>query len=187
MANKVIFGLENVHYSVITEDESGKITYGEPKEIKGAVNLTAEPSGESTDFYADNISYYAQSTNQGYEGDLEVALLPEDFKVEVLGFKKEKDGAIKEYADAIPKSIALGFQVSGDANERRTWYVNCTVARPGNENSTNEKSVNIKTEKLKIKMHPRKNDKLIKIVYEKKSSDDAKYDGFFKQVETPAV
>ena len=52
--NKVKFGLSNVHIAKITE-EDGAITYGTPFAMPGAVSLSADPEGETTPFYADNI------------------------------------------------------------------------------------------------------------------------------------
>ena len=45
MANKVKYGLKNVHYAVITEN-NGETTYDTPKPIPGAVNLTLSPRGK---------------------------------------------------------------------------------------------------------------------------------------------
>ena len=60
MANKVKFGLKNVHYAVVTEtvtDGVISISYGTPKRIPGAVNLTLDAAGEPVEFYADDIVY----------------------------------------------------------------------------------------------------------------------------------
>ncbi|MGG3404449.1 phage tail protein, partial [Bacillus paranthracis] len=48
MENKVVFGLKKVHYSVITEDSSGKITYGTPAKLPGAVEMKLDPKGGAT-------------------------------------------------------------------------------------------------------------------------------------------
>ena len=76
MSNKIKFGLKNVHYAVVTES-GGVVSYGTPKHIPGAVNLTLSAAGESVQFYADDIVYYEENTNNGYEGSLEMALIPE--------------------------------------------------------------------------------------------------------------
>ena len=45
--NKVIFGLKNVHYSVITEDaETGGAIYGAPIPLKGATEISLDPKGK---------------------------------------------------------------------------------------------------------------------------------------------
>ena len=63
MANKVKFGLKNVHYAVVTETadaQTGAITstYTTPKAWKGSVSITMDPNGEDVPFYADDSDYY---------------------------------------------------------------------------------------------------------------------------------
>ena len=82
--NKVKFGLSNVHIAKITEAE-GAITYGTPFAMPGAVSLSVDPEGETTPFYADNIKYYIATSNQGYTGDLEIAMTPDEFLIQILG------------------------------------------------------------------------------------------------------
>ena len=73
-ANKVQFGLKNVHFFPLT----GADTYGAAVAIPGGVNINLAARGESTEFYADNVVYYASVANNGYEGDLELAKITDD-------------------------------------------------------------------------------------------------------------
>ena len=70
--NKVQFNIKNVHYAVMTADGETP-TWENPIPVPGAVNLSLEASGEITPFYADGVVYYKSSSNNGYEGDLEMA------------------------------------------------------------------------------------------------------------------
>lgn len=54
-------------------------TYDAPIKIPGAVSLSLEQQGELTPFYADGIKYYVASSNGGYEGDLEMAIIRTNF------------------------------------------------------------------------------------------------------------
>ena len=81
-ASKVYFGISNVHYAVLDEEEG---TYGTPVPIYGAVKLSLEKEGEESKFYADNTVYYTSDTNAGYTGSLEMALFPDQFLIDVLG------------------------------------------------------------------------------------------------------
>ena len=83
-ADKVKFGVKNVHYALLTDE--GTPTYGTPVAIPGAVSLSLEASGESTPFYADNMQYYVTVSNSGYETELEVAIFPDSFLKDVLGY-----------------------------------------------------------------------------------------------------
>lgn len=81
MGNKVKYNLKNVHAAKLTEtvSSSGETTfsYESPKAIPGAVSISLDAEGESTPFYADGIVYFRSVTNNGYSGDLEIALIPE--------------------------------------------------------------------------------------------------------------
>ena len=78
-SNKVKFGLKNVHYALLT-DGDGTITYETPVPIPGAVSMSLAPQGETNTFYADNIAYYVSTANTGYQGDLEIAVIPDSFR-----------------------------------------------------------------------------------------------------------
>ena len=83
--NKVKFGLKNVHYALLQEGEEGAITYGTPVPMPGAVSMSLAPQGDTNTFYADNIAYYVSTANNGYQGDLEIAVIPDSFRTDVLG------------------------------------------------------------------------------------------------------
>lgn len=180
--NKVKFGLRNVHYSKITIDETGKYTYGTPVAIPGAVNLSAAPSGDSADFFADDSIYFSDAANQGYEGDLEVALVPESFLTDILGEVKDSNGALIENADATTSPFALLFEVQGDVKGRRICFYNCSAARPNQDASTAESSKTPATQTLSIKMLPRLSDKQVKAVLPLTDENKTTYDNFFKSV-----
>ena len=65
-------------------EKSGAVTFGTPVAMPGAVSLSLEPNGEPSNFYADGYAYYTISNNMGYEGDLELAMVPESFRTDVL-------------------------------------------------------------------------------------------------------
>ena len=87
--NKVTFGLKNVHYAPITEDTDG-ITYETPVAIPGGVSLSLEPRGEMTEKWADDMLYYSAQNNQGYNGTLTIAHIPEQFAIDALGEERTK-------------------------------------------------------------------------------------------------
>lgn len=179
--NKVKFGLCNIHIAKIIE-ENGEITYGTPFKVPGARNLTTDPEGESTPFYADNIKYYTAVSNQGYTGELEVAMTPEEFLTEILGQLKDSNGALIESADDVQARFALMGEIDGDVKKRRFVYYDCTATRPSNEASTIEESKDPKTDTIALTMSPRSTDKLIKAVIEPSETNKNIYDTFFKKV-----
>lgn len=128
--NKVEFGLKNVHYAPFTIVE-GVITYETPIRIPGAVTITLTPRGELTEFYADNMLYYSAAANDGYDGTLSIATIPEQFAIDALGeVKDEQDGVISEVADAKQKQFALLFEFDGDKKATRHVLYTCSANRP---------------------------------------------------------
>ena len=77
--NKIKYGIKNVYYAICTLAPNGSATYATPKALPGAVSISLDQQGDTNKFYADNIVYYTSVANNGYEGDLEVAMLTDDF------------------------------------------------------------------------------------------------------------
>lgn len=165
MSNKVKFGLRNVHYAVVTEND-GVITFGTPVPIKGAVNLSLSAAGDTNDFYADDVKYWSGTSNNGYEGDLEIALIPDSFKTDVLGFALTAEGGILETGDEKAKKFALLYEINGDAERRRFVDYYCTATRPSAEAATTEDSISPQTDTLSLTTAP--------MSYKASSSDTAR-------------
>ena len=151
MANKVKFGLSEVHIAPISEMTSNSVTYGTIFAIPGAVSITLDREGDTEDFYADNIKYFTESANQGYTGTLEMALLSEDFRTKILNEIKDSNGALIEDATKGTNQFALGFQIDGDKTNRRFWYYNVTATRPSNNSSTIESTKTPQTDSTHTK------------------------------------
>ena len=158
--NKVKFGLSNVHIAKITETD-GAITYGTPFPMPGAVSLTAEPEGETTPFYADNIQYYVAVSNNGYTGDLEIAMTVKEFLTQILGQQEDTNGAIFESSDDVNARFGLMGEIEGDAKKRRSVYYDCTATRPSAEMNTIEDTKEPQTDTISITMTPRSTDHVI--------------------------
>lgn len=182
MANKVKFGLSEVHIAPITTVGTSSYTYGTIFTIPGAVSITLDRAGDETDFYADNIKYFTESANQGYTGSLEMALLNEDFRTKILNEIKDTNGALIEDATKSTTGFALGFQIDGDKTNRRFWYYNVTATRPSNNSQTIEASKTPQTETVDITVAPRSTDKLVRVAMEKTDDNTTAYNGFFSQV-----
>lgn len=159
--NKVEFGLRNCYYAVITVDEGGKITYGSPKRLPGVVSITFDKSGDLIRFKADDIDYYTNPNNQGYEGTLTLARVPEEFRTEVLKEEKTDKGVILENSDAQVANIALMFEFQGDVKATRHLFYYCSVNRPSVGSATKDSGEPNKTE-LSLVASPRPTDNLVK-------------------------
>lgn len=183
---KVEYGLRNVWYAPITAESESSITYGAPKSFLaqgcGAISVNLAPAGDETDFYADDISWFNQDTNNGYDGDLVLTSVSDDFKKDILGMEADTNGALVENADAQFVNFALGFEVQGNDNPTRTWYYYCSVSRPTEEHNTKEASITPAEKTLTLKARPRATDKNVKISMTKTSDNVTAFNGFFSAV-----
>ena len=180
--NKVKFGLSNCVMAPFTIDQNGAYVYETPIRVPGAVNLSLSASGDNNDMNADNTIYFSSYANNGYEGDLEIALIPDEIRTKILGETVDDNGAYIESADDKSSGFAFGFQVDGDKSNRKVWYYNCVLSRPNDNASTTEASITPQTDTLSIKAMPRLSDKKVKVFMEPNENNTEAYAGFFTTV-----
>ena len=182
--NKVKFNLCNVHYALLNYENNGIPTFGTPKPMPGAVSLSLDPNGEPSSFYADGIEYYVINNNMGYDGDFELALIPEDFRTDVLNEEMDSNNVLIENALVSTNPFALLFEFDGDQKKIRHVMYNCNAARPSISSQTNEETREVRTETLSLKARPLENG-LVKA----KTGDtttDAVYNNWYNEVYLPA-
>lgn len=187
MGNKVKYGLKNVHAAILTvtdNDGTPEYSYGTPKAVPGAVSMSLDAEGNTSPFYADDIVYFRTNTNNGYSGDLELALIPEWFRTDILQEKQDTKGVLVEKSD-IGESIkfALLFEFEGDAKAIRHVLYNCSASRPSLESKTKEDTIEPGTEKLSLTADPR-GDGLVK-ARTGDSTDSGTYENWYKAVYIP--
>jgi len=151
--NKVRFNLKSVHFAPLTLSGSTP-NFGSPVPIPGAVSLKLTPNGEAEKFYADGGVYYVINNNGGYDGDLEIALIPDEFRVYALGEAKDDNNVLIESSDSELKPFALLFEFDGDQHHIRHVLYNCTASRPSMEGKTNTDKKEVQTETLSLNAAP---------------------------------
>ena len=189
MGNKVKYNLKNVHAAKLTETVSSGVTtytYETPQAIPGAVSISLDAEGDSSPFYADGIVYFRSVANNGYSGDLEIALIPEWFRTDILQETLDSNGVLVERSDVTEQvKFALLFEFDGDINCIRHVLYNCTASRPSIESDTKEDTIEPGTETLTLTADPR-SDGLVKC----RTGDTtaaATYSAWYSTVYTPSA
>ena len=182
--NKIKYNLKNVHFAKLTETEEGKITFATPVAIPGAVSMSMEAQGEISPFYADGIVYYKTAANNGYEGDVELAILPESFRTDILGETLDSKKVLIENAEAQQAAFALLFEFDGDTKAISHVLYNCAATRPSIESQTKEETIDPVTEKLTISATPLPDGRIKAKTGDE--TDEVTYNNWYKTVyETP--
>ena len=150
MANKVEFGISQLHVGTYTVDDQGVATLGTPYHQKGAVSFSPEENSEQNTFYADNIAYWSGYSGGSIEGDLEVAMFDDSFKTQFLGYRALTNGGLANVKNATKPNVYVAFQVEGDAESRRVILYNCSLGAIKREYNTIEENKEPATETLGV-------------------------------------
>ena len=186
MSNKVRYNLKNVHYALLSLSEEGVVTFDTPVHIPGAVSVSMSPEGGTSTFHADGIAYYVSIANNGYSGDLALALLPDEFREKILNEVSDTtDKVLVEYSNREVKAFALMFEFDGDEKAIRHVMYNCKAARPNVEGETVTESKDPSTETLSLTASPLADGR----VKAKTTADttSAAYADWYKKVWEPTV
>lgn len=186
--NKVVFGLEKVYFAVATIAADGSATYETPIHCPGARNLALEPQGDLEPWYADNIAYYVVDNFNSYQGDLEVATIPDSIMEAIWHEAEAKNGIRYEEAGTEAVHFALLFETKGDAQKVRHVFYNCTGTRPAVSGSTTEDSSEPQTSTSTITATSIYVPNLQKDIYKARCTPGAAaYANFFEAVTFPTA
>ena len=181
MANKVKYGLKSVYYATVTFANDGTPTFATPVAIPGAVDMSLSKSGDTYQFYADDGVYFEVADGDVYEGDLEMALIPDGFRTAVLNESTDSKNVMFEGATDTKVHFALLFEFTGDVNAIRHVLYNCTAYESEIAGTTKGESIEVKTEKIHIKARALPNGGYIK-AKTGTATDATTYSGWYSTV-----
>lgn len=181
-------GATGVTVGASTNVTAGSTGWGVPIAIPGAVRWTPTAQGQESTFYADNMPYFVITSNNGYTGELELALVPDIILIEMLGWEIDDNGMVVEIADGIPKRFALLGEVEGDEKNRRFVNYDCQASRPSKEEKTKGESIEPNTDVLNLTVFPIEigGKKVVKGTMELSAANTAVYNAFFNAVYFPS-
>lgn len=152
--NKVHYDLIDVHVAPLTFNE-GTPSFGAPEALPGSISMDLSAQGNAVSLRADGITYYRSNSNNGYSGNLNLAMTPDWFKVKYLGeILTETDKVQVENAEAEPAPFALLFGFKGDKKNRRHVLYNCMASRPNVKGENKESEKEPDTEPLALSAVP---------------------------------
>lgn len=139
--NKVKYGLSNVHYAICSEVESEGVvttTYGTVKSWPGAISLSLDSTAEKSVTRADDSDYFVTFGQGGYTGDLECAMIPDEVRTAVLGYKEDDDGILVEDSESFSNVtyIAMMFEFKGDVKATKHCLYKVSLSRPSIASTT---------------------------------------------------
>ena len=184
--NKIRYGLKNVHYAPLTFP-SGVSTFGTPVKIPGSVSLSMSKNSEDINFYADDGVYFALGDNSSFDGELELALIPDGFHTSMLGDTLDDNNVLATKGDQERGHFALLFEFAGDQKGIRHVIYNCTASPDGDTSGeTKKQGIEVKTEKLKLSAMPLPDTNYVK-AKTGDTTDSTVYDDWYDSVYTPTV
>lgn len=145
--NKVEFGTKLFHIGTY-EVNDGVVTLGDPMHVPGMRALNVEAESEESKFYADDVVYYSDYTDNGMTGELGMALFPDEFKVAFLNYAETQDGGIAQVKGKQNKSVYFAFQGAGDKENRRHIFFNVSLGAISREHKTIEANKEVEEESL---------------------------------------
>lgn len=182
--NKVRYGIKNVHWAKVTIEEDGTVSYATPVRERGAVSLTLPPNGELTEFYADDEEYFTDETNNGYDPELEMANISDEFKQQILGFEL-KNGVLLENAKQKKSPFALLFEFNGDVKATRHVLYYCHAGRPTEGSATKTTTKEPQTSTMTLRARPRPGDEYVKA--NTAGLTEAEYEAWYTEVWDPTT
>lgn len=185
--DKITYGIRNVHYASKTEDANGAPIFGTVKPWRGADEISLPPVGEPVTVYADDVVYFKLPVNQGYEGNLNVRRVPEDFKINHMGEYKDINGVMIEKSGTPQYNFALlgEFQIAGDEAAdnygKRFALYDCNASRADLSGATKEDTVDPALFSIPITCSPTASDGIVKASLNKPDNESL-YNSWFDSI-----
>ena len=176
--NIVSFGLRNVHYAKATQADDGTWSFASPVALPGAQEFNSDVIGGSTTVRADDIVVAQLNQNGGRTLTLKVTELTDEFKIDILGYKKTAEGNLVEITNAPVVTFALGAEFQGDVKARRVWYYLCNVTPINEATKTKSESIEANAITLNITVRPIAIDEENYTTHAIASKGDSNYNSF---------
>lgn len=154
-----IKGLKNLHYAVITQEDSTSTAYATPKPFGPAIALNIQPSVNRSNLRADDGVLFSDSAKGPIAVSVNTAYLEKEVEAEILGKTIHNNGLISDNKDDDPPYIAIGGQAENARGGSEFFWIYRVKLAPAEENKeTKQETPSYQTPNLTGEAIPRLHD-----------------------------
>lgn len=154
-----IIGLTDLHYAVITEEDSEKTMYGEVKRLGPAMALNLVPSFNRANLRADDKVLFSEASKGAIAVTLNTAYLDPEVEAEILGKTVHPNGLISDNANDRPPYIAIGGRAKNARGGYDYFWIYRVQLTPAEQNmETQQETPTFQTPQLTGEALPRLHD-----------------------------
>lgn len=141
MPRNGFFGVKNSHFAFSKDEDA--LTYDKPVHVAGIVEISMEPSVESSTSYADNEPWLDKEIDNGGSGTMsffDTESTPElrQLIATLVGYEIAADGRTILSANLKPKKFAFMCEQPGHILGRRRCLLMCQLSKPTQDMKTLE-------------------------------------------------
>lgn len=184
---KVLFGINKLQISPITEVEDGLPTYGTPLKVPGTVSLSLDNEGENEPFYADNSRYYVTTGAESKTGTIENAVFPDEVLKAIWGFVEDSNKNIIEVANPVTKEFGMQFAVNSDEGEVYFTFYRVSGTKPNYNFRTSEDTPQINPQETSITVSPITLEDGKNVISGRCKPTDTNYSTFMNSIVVPTI
>lgn len=157
-AKGLTVGMDMIHYAIMTDEDQE--TYATPKRIPGAITGTISPTTNMETLYADDQAWETASALGDIGVELNVADLPQEVLVDLLGATLDDNGVLVQSASDVAPYVALGFRSQKSNGKYRYYWFYKGKFQPNEESfQTKEDSPSFQTPTISGTFISRQTDK----------------------------
>lgn len=155
-----LIGFENVHYAILTKDDSTGVEYGTPSLLSGAISISENAQSNTVELYADNRLWEADTVFTKGDVELNLADLALADYAALCGHSIDGSGKLIENVNDIAPDICLmGEALKGDKKNKRYFkLLKGQCAKLGLDMKTKTNNPEKTTPTLKATFMPRQYD-----------------------------
>ncbi len=129
-AGKSTIGLRDVCYAMLTETADG-FTYGDVKQVRGAIDVSISPNAEIVKQNADDGEYDSYAALGDIQISMELAAIPTEVQADWFGTTVDANGVMFKNKDSQGGYFALGFRaLKSNSKFRNQWLYKVKAALP---------------------------------------------------------